>query len=358
MCCVLLCFAVGTASAEDGVVHVYNWSDYIAEDTLSRFTEATGIKVVYDVYDANETLEAKLFAGHTGYDVVFPSAHPFAGRHIASNLYAPLDKKQLANLSHVDTNILHVLQKMDTDNAHLVPYMWGTTGIGYNVDKVKAVLAEKAPVNSWELLFNPDYAAKLAECGIALLDDEQEVFAAALLYLGKDANTERTEDIEAATELLKTIRPYVRYFHSSQYINDLANGDICVAHGYSGDVLQARDRADEAGQGVHVAYSIPKQGAVMWVDVMAIPADAPHSREAHAFINYLLSPEVIAEISNYVAYANANKDATPLLDAEIREDGSIYPSPEVMERLVVPVEIGRKTQRLKTRSWTRIKTGH
>ncbi len=358
VCCALSCCVVGTAVAEDRVVHVYNWSDYIAEETLGRFTELTGIKVVYDVYDANETLEAKLFAGRTGYDVVFPSAHPFAGRHIASHLYAPLDKTKLPHSVHLDPQIQKVLQKTDPGNAHLVPYMWGTTGIGYNSDKVKAALGEEAPVDSWELLFNPAYAAKLADCGIALLDDEQEVFAAALLYLGRDANTDKVEDIEAATELLNTIRPYVRYFHSSQYINDLANGDICVAHGYSGDVLQARDRADEVDQGVHVAYSIPKQGAVMWVDAMAVPVDAPHPDEAHAFIDFLLQPEVIARISNYVAYANANKDAVSLLDKEIREDNSIYPSPEVMARLVMPEEITRKTQRLKTRTWTRIKTGH
>ncbi|WP_029917423.1 polyamine ABC transporter substrate-binding protein [Pelobacter seleniigenes] len=346
------------ALAEDRVVNVYNWSDYVAEDTIANFTAATGIKVVYDVYDANETLEAKLFAGRTGYDVVFPSAHPFAGRHIAAGLYATLDKSQLTNLKHLDPMVEKILQAMDPGNAHLVPYMWGTTGIGYNVAKVKALLGEQAPRNSWELLFNPQYAAKLADCGISLLDDEQEALGAALLYLGKDANSTSAEDIAAAAEVINKVRPYIRYFHSSQYINDLANGDICVAHGYSGDVLQARDRAEEAGQGVQVAYSIPREGAIMWIDVMAIPADAPHPEEAHAFINYLLEPQVIAGISNYVAYANPNKDATALLDEGIRNDPSIYPPEEVMARLVVPTAMPNKIQRLKTRTWTRIKTGY
>lgn len=356
--CFLLAGMVSFGSAADKVVHVYNWSDYVAEDTIANFTKATGIKVVYDVYDANETLEAKLFAGRTGYDVVFPSAHPFAGRHIASSLYAPLDRAQLPNLKHLDPSLLKLLQATDPQNTFLVPYMWGTTGIGYNAEKVKEVLGSAAPVNSWDLIFNPATAQKLSSCGISLLDDEQEVFAAALIYLGKDANTTETADIEAATDLLNKVRPYVRYFHSSQYINDLANGDICVAHGYSGDVLQARDRAAEAGQDVPIVYSIPTEGAVMWVDVMAVPGDAPHPREAYAFINYLLEPQVIADISNYVAYANPNKDATALLDAEIRDDAGIYPSSEVMARLVVPREIPSRIQRLKTRTWTRIKTGH
>ncbi len=355
---VLLVLSVSGVAAGDRIVHVYNWSDYVAEDTIANFTAQTGIQVVYDVYDANETLEAKLFAGRTGYDVVFPSAHPFAGRHIASGLYAPLDVTQLPGLKHLDPVLQKSLQGTDPGNKYLVPYMWGTTGIGYNEEKVKAVLGDDAPLNSWALIFNPDNAQKLSSCGLALLDDEQEAFAAALIYLGKDANTTDKKDIEAATELLKSIRPYVRYFHSSQYINDLANGDVCVAQGYSGDVLQARDRAEEAGQDVPIIYTIPVEGAVMWVDVMAVPADAPHPEEAYAFIDYLLQPKVIADVSNYVAYANPNKDATALLDAEVRDDAGIYPPQQVRERLVVPAEIPSRIQRMKTRAWTRIKTGH
>lgn len=355
----LLVFGVSaTGLAQNRVVHVYNWSDYIAADSLADFTAATGIRVVYDVYDANETLEAKLFAGRSGYDVVFPSAHPFAGRHIGAGLYAPLDREQLPNLKHLYPNLMGLLDSTDPGNRHLVPYMWGTTGIGYNADRVAALLGDEAPVDSWALLFDPDNAAKLAGCGIALLDDEQEVLGAALIYLGKDANTTEAADIAAAAEVVNGIRPFVRYFHSSQYINDLANQEICVAHGYSGDVLQARDRAGEAGLDVELVYSIPEEGAILWVDVMAIPTDAPHAAEAHAFINYLLTPEVIAPITDYVAYANANKSATPLVDEDVRNDAGIYPPDEVMARLVVPKALPDNIQRLKTRTWTRIKTGY
>ncbi|TNF32642.1 MAG: polyamine ABC transporter substrate-binding protein [Gammaproteobacteria bacterium] len=344
--------------AEDKVVHVYNWSDYIAEETVANFEKTTGIKVVYDVYDSNETLEAKLFAGNSGYDVVFPSAHPFAGRHIGAGLYASLNRQLLPHAKHLDAGVLKLLTRTDAGNQYVMPYMWGTTGIGYNEDKVRQALGDNAELNSWSLIFDPATAARLAGCGIALLDDEQEVLGAALLYLGKDANSADPKDIEAAAELLSKVRPHIKYFHSSQYINDLANGDICVAHGYSGDVIQARDRADEAGSGASIGYIIPKEGAIMWVDVMAIPKDAPHMKAAHAFIDYLLQPAVIAEISNYVAYANANKDATALLDEEIRNDEGIYPTDDVRARLTVPQAVPDKIQRLRTRTWTRVKTGH
>ena len=343
--------------AEDKVVHVYNWSDYIAEDTLANFQQTTGIKAVYDVYDSNETLEAKLLAGHSGYDVVFPSLQPFAKRHIEAGVYAELDKAALPNLVHVDDAILKEMAAADPGNAHLVPYMWGTTGIGYNVAMVKERLGEDAPTDSWALIFEPRYAEKLAGCGISLFDDEIEVFAAALLYLGKEASSSDPKDIEAATALLNRARPYIKYFHSSQYINDLANGDLCVAQGYSGDVIQARDRAAEAGNEVDVGYSIPKEGAVLWIDVMAIPKDAPHPQAAHAFINYLLEPKVIAAISDYVAYANANKDATELVAEEVRSDPGVYPPAQIKQRLVTVHSVPKNIQRLRVRNWTRIKTG-
>ncbi|MBN2232613.1 MAG: polyamine ABC transporter substrate-binding protein [Deltaproteobacteria bacterium] len=355
---VLCLFAVVPCSAADRVVHVYNWSDYIAEDTVADFEKATGIRVVYDVYDSNETLEAKLFAGRTGYDVVFPSAHPFAGRHIAAGLYAPLNKTLLPGMKNLDPAILALLAKSDPGNRHVVPYMWGTTGIGCNLGKVRELLGDDTPLDTLALLFDPAHAARLAAAGIALLDDEQEVLNAAMIYLGKNPNAAEPADIEAAADLLQQIRPYVKYFHSSQYINDLANGDICIALGYSGDVLQARDRAAEAGSGVEIGYAIPREGALMWVDVMAIPGDAPHPAEAHAFIDYLLRPGVIAAVSNYVAYANANLPATSLLDEEIRTDPGIYPAAAVRARLIVPLEITAGMQRLRTRTWTRIKTGH
>ena len=354
---VLASMAGVATAAEEPVVNVYNWSDYIAEETVAKFEEATGIKVVYDVYDANEVLEAKLLAGASGYDVIFPSAQPFAERHIKAGLYLPLDKAKLPHYSNLDPAILKALTPVDPGNAHVIPYMWGTTGIGYNVQKVTEALGEDAPVDSWKLIFDPAYASKLAGCGISILDDEQEALDAALIYLGKDPNSQKPEDIEAAAALFAKVRPYIRYFHSSQYINDLANGDICVAHGYSGDVLQARDRADEAGNGVEVAYSIPQEGAILWIDVMAIPKDAPHPDNAHKFIDFLMQPEIIAEVTNYVAYANANTASFEMVDEEVRDDPGIYPPEEVKARLVTADVMPPKVQRLKVRTWTRIKTG-
>jgi putrescine transport system substrate-binding protein len=356
---VLLAAALGAATAavaEEKVLHVYNWSDYIAPDTIENFQAATGIKVTYDVYDSNEVMEAKLLAGGSGYDVVFPTAQPFAERHIKAGLYRKLDKAKLPNYGNLDPDILKQLQKPDPDNEHVVPYMWGTSGIGYNVDKVKKLLGDDAPTDTWALIFDPAIASKLAGCGISVLDDDDAI-GAALMYLGKDPNTTDPKDFDAAAELFRKVRPYIKYFHSSQYINDLANGDLCVAQGYSGDVLQARDRADEAGNDVHVAYTIPKEGAILWVDVMAIPSDAPHPDNAYAFINYLLKPEMIAAISNEVAYANANKAATALVDESVRNDPGIYPPEDVKQRLVTIGTLPDKVQREKVRTWTRIKSG-
>lgn len=354
---VFLVSAAATGQAEEKVVHVYNWSDYIAEDTLKNFESETGIKVVYDVYDSNEVMEAKMLAGGSGYDVVFPTAQPFAERHIASGLYQKLDKSRLPNYGNLDPAILKPLETPDPGNQYVAPYMWGTTGIGYNVDKVKAALGDAVPVNSWALIFDPAIASKLGGCGISVMDDEMEAMSAALMYLGKDPNTTDPKDFEAAAALFKPIRPYIKYFHSSQYINDLANGDLCVAHGYSGDVLQARDRANEAQNNVKVAYTVPKEGAILWIDVMAIPSDAPHPHNAHVFINYLLDPGVIASISNYVAYANANRAATPLVDEEVRNDPGVYPSEETKQRLVTIRTLPDKVQRQKVRAWTKVKSG-
>jgi putrescine transport system substrate-binding protein len=355
---VLVYLAAGVSfAAEPKVVHVYNWSDYIAEDTLEKFQAETGIKVQYDVFDQNETLEAKLLAGKSGYDVVFPSAQPFAQRHIAAGIYRPLDRKKLPNHKNLDPEVLKLLTAVDPGNKHVVPYMWGTTGIGFNVDKVAAALGDDVPVDSLRVLFDPTVVSKLAGCGVTLMDDEVEVLSAALIYLGKSPNTADPKDIEAAAEVVSKVRPHVRYFHSSQYINDLANGDICIALGYSGDVLQARDRADEAGNDVLIEYAIPKEGAVVWVDVAAIPADAPHPDNAHAFIDFLMRPEVIAEISNYTSYASGNLAAVGLVDEEIRNDPGVYPPPDVKARLVATEVPPANLQRLRTRTWTRVKTG-
>jgi len=345
------------APVEEKVVNVYNWSDYIAEDTIENFEKETGIKVVYDVYDSNEMLEAKLMAGASGYDLVFPSARPFAQRHIQAGVYAPLDKAALSNLGNIDPSLMQGLQDVDPGNAHAVPYMWGTTGLGINVAKVKEVLGEDAPLDSWSLLFDPANAEKLAACGISILDDEQEAFAAALIWKGRDANGITGDEAQVVSEAYAAIRPYVRYFNSSKYIDDLANGDICLAMGYSGDVFLAGDRAEEAGNGVEIQYIIPKEGAVRWVDLMAIPKDAPHPGNAHVLIDYLLKPEVAAGITDYVAYASPNTAATSLVDPEISGDPAIYPPDAVLAKLVDPATLPTEVTRERVRAWTSIKTG-
>ncbi len=352
---VLMLSSSAVSAAE--TLHVYNWSDYIAEDTIARFEQQSGIKVVYDVYDSNEVLEAKLLAGRSGYDLAFPTARPFADRHIRAGLYQTLDKSKLTNIGNVDPVIQQSLADIDPDNAHLVPYMWGTTGIGYNVNKVRAVLGDEMPLDSWRLVFDPEIVAKLKDCGVSLMDDATEVFIAANAYRGSATDDYSKASIEGAAKVVQAVRPMIRYFHSSQYINDLANGDLCVAHGYSGDLLQARDRAAEAGNGVEVAYAVPAEGAVVWTDVMVIPADAPNPDAAHKFINYLLQPEVIAPISNHVAYANANTAATERVDEAIRNDPGIYPPAKTRDNLIVIKTPSERQIRDMNRSWTRVKTG-
>jgi len=348
---------MNVAVAEEPVLYVYNWSDYIADEVLGQFQSETGIEVVYDVYDTNEVLEAKLLAGHSGYDLIFPTDRPFAQRHVKLGIYARLDKTKLINSAGLDPVIMDNLAEIDPGNAHLVPYLWGTTSIGYNVAKVAERLGKDAPVDTWSLIFDPKNAERLADCGISLLDDPTEVFIAALIYLGKDPNSTTKVDLQAASALVKKIRPFVRYFHSSQYINDLANGDLCVAHGYSGDILQARDRAAEAGKQVEVKLAIPREGAVVFIDVMAIPTDAKHPQNAQRLIDFLMRPEVIARITDYVGYANAVPASLPLLDEDVRNDPGVFPPPEVLSRLVAPAELQPDAQRARTRAWTRVKAG-
>lgn len=346
---------VSTASLA-AELHIYNWSDYIAEDTVAKFEAETGIKVSYDVYDSNEVLEAKLLAGRSGYDLVFPTARPFADRHIKAGIYAKLDKSKLTNLGNLDQGIVKSLSDIDPGNAHLVPYMWGTTGIGYNVDKVKAILGE-VPLDTWKLVFDPETVKKLSACGVSLMDDATEVFVAARAFKGQDTAKFDKDAVQQAADTVTAVRPHIKYFHSSQYINDLANGDICVAHGYSGDMLQARDRAAEAKNGVNIAYAVPSEGAVVWTDVMAIPADAKNVAEVHKFIDYMLRPEVVAAASNFVAYANANAKADALVDPAIAKDPGIYPSAATREKLLVLKTPSDKEARDMNRVWTRVKTG-
>ncbi len=349
--------ALRAEAAEEKILNIYNWSDYIAEGTVPRFEKATGITVHYDVYDSNEVLEAKLLAGGSGYDLVVPSASPYLARQAQAGVYLPIDKSRLRNYGNLDPQLLAAAAKADPDNRFGVPYLWGTTGIGYNRAMVRAALGPNAPTDSAALLFYPANAKQLASCGISLLDSAQEIFPAALAYLGGNPLSRDPEDLERAASAVTAIRPYIRKFHSSQYINDLANGDLCVAWGYSGDVIQARNRAREAKNGIDIAYAVPKEGAMIWIDMMAIPKDAPHPGNALAFIDYVLEPQTIAEISNTVAYANPNAAATPMVDASLRDDPGIYPPAEVRARLYFDQPVSPQYERARTRAWTRVKTG-
>ena len=338
-----------------GTVHIYNWSDYIGETTLADFQKETGIKPVYDVFDSNETLEGKLLAGRTGYDVVVPSNH-FLGKQIKAGAFQKLDKSKLPNYSNLDPVLLKRLEQNDPGNLYAVPYLWGTNGIGYNVDKIKAVLGVDK-IDSWSAVFEPENIKKLHSCGVAFLDSADEMMPTVLNYMGLNANSTNPEDYKKAEAKLLAVRPYVTYFHSSKYIADLANGDICIAIGFSGDMFQAKARAEEAGKGVNVAYTIPKEGGALWFDMLAIPKDSANVKEAHAFINYLLKPEVIAQVSDSVGYANPNPGSDKLMEQSIRTDESVYPPQAVLDKTYVSIELPPNIQRLMTRSWTKVKSG-
>jgi len=344
----------GAASAEE--LRIYNWSDYIAEDTIAKFEEATGIKVTYDVYDSNEVLEAKMLAGASGYDLVVPTSD-FLQRQLEAGIYQPLDKSMLPNLANMDAGLMANAATYDAGNAHSVIYMWGTTGIGYNVGAVAERLGEDYTADSWSMVFDPANAEKLADCGISMLDAPTEIIPAALNYLGLDPNSEDKSDIDQATAVLEAVRPHIRYFHSSQYINDLANGDTCVAVGWSGDVFQARDRADEADNGVEVAYVIPKEGALQWFDMLAIPVDAPNPEAAHKFINFVMDAQITADITNYVWYASANAAALPLINEEITSDPGIFPTEAAKANLYGADVKTPRGDRTITRAWTKVTTG-
>ncbi|NWC07610.1 polyamine ABC transporter substrate-binding protein [Pseudomonas agarici] len=342
-----------TAHAEP-TVSVYNWTDYIGETTLADFQAKNGIKVIYDVFDSNETLEGKLLAGRTGYDVVVPSNH-FLARQVKAGAFLKLDRSQLPNWQNLDPKLLKLLEKNDPGNEHSVPYLWGTNGVGYNVEKVKQALGIDH-IDSWAVLFEPENLKKLSQCGVSLMDSPDEVFPAILNYMGMDPLSSNPEDYKKAEAKLLTLRPYITYFHSSKYISDLANGDICVAFGYSGDVFQAANRAKEANNGINIAYSIPKEGANLWFDLMAIPADASNVKEAHAFINYLLDPQVIAKVSATVGYANPNPAAQQYMDTELVHNPEVYPPQEVLDKLYISTTPKPEIMRLMTRSWSKVKT--
>ncbi len=349
--------AAATATHADEV-RVYNWSDYIAPDTLEKFTQQTGIDVVYDVFDSNEVLDAALLAGRSGYDVVVPSNH-YLSRQLSAGVYQELDRELLPNLEYLNTRLLEELEEVDPGSRYSVPYMWGTNGIGYNVDRVTEILGDDAPLNSWALLFDPEITSALNKggCGISMLDSADEMISPAMAYIGLDPRSNDVDDLKAGGEVIAEVRDDVTYFHSSRYIGDLANGDICVAAGYSGDVFQAAARAEEAGRDFDIAYTVPKEGAALWFDMMAIPADAPNPESAHAFINFILQPEIAADITEYVRYANPNTGADAFLSDEILNDPAIYPNDEVMDKLYVANEKPRDVQRARTRIWNRVKSG-
>jgi putrescine transport system substrate-binding protein len=355
LACVIGSLLPAAAVPKQRVVNYYNWSDYQDPTVLDEFTKQTGITVRYDTFDSNDTLEAKLLAGHSGYDVVVPSAY-FLSRQIAAGIFQPLDKSKLPNLTYAWPEIAKQLAFYDPGNRYAVDYMWGTTGIGYNVKDVKQILGPDAAIDTWDYVFNPDKISKFKNCGIHLLDSSDDIMSAGLHYLHLDTNTSDPGDLQKVTDLLLKIRPYVRKFHSSEYLNALATGEICFVVGYSGDVLQAKKRAADAKGGIALGYSIPKEGAQLWFDTLAIPKDAPDPQEAHELINYLIKSEVAAKNTNYVSYANGDAPSQ-LIDKSILDDRTIYPDAAAMAGLYTIIAHDPKTQRLINRLWTRIKTG-
>ena len=342
-------------TGEEKVLNVYNWSDYIDPTVLEGFTRETGIKVNYDVFDSNEVLETKLLAGSTGYDIVVPSAS-FLERQIKAGVFQKLDKSLLPNLKNLDPEITQRISLHDPGNEHAVNYLWGTSGVGFNVAKIKERMPD-APVDSFAMFYDPKVVSKFKDCGVTLLDAPSEIVGTVLIWLGKDANSEKPEDLAAAEKVLMAIRPYVKYVNSSKYIEDLANGEVCLSLGWSGDVLQSRDRAKEAGKGIEIKYLIPKEGAVMFFDMLAIPADAKRPKNAHLFIDYLLRPEIAAKNSVFVNYANSNSASWPLVSESVRNDRGVYPSEEVKPKLVPDLAETPQFTRQLTRTWTRFKTG-
>lgn len=351
-----LAATLSVATAQERVVNVYNWAEYTAPDTLSGFESTTGIKVRYDVYDSNDTLQAKLLTGKSGYDIVVPSTH-YAARQLEGGLFQKLDKSKIPNLKHLDPDIMALVAEVDPGNDYLVPWGYGTNGLGYNVTRVKEIMGDDVPLNSWDMLFKPENAERLKGCGISMLDEAAQVFPAVLHYLGKDPNSSDPDDYKVALDLLKQIRPHIRQFSSSGYIDELAVGDLCMVYGFSGDVMIAGHRAKQAGKDYTIAYYIPDGGAPVWFDTMAIPQDAENVDEAHEFINYIETPEVHAAITNTMFYPNANKSAREHVVPEVANDPMIYPPSDVAAELFVIKPQPLPMQRLQTRMWAELKSG-
>jgi putrescine transport system substrate-binding protein len=355
-CCAVSIALSVPARAQERVVNFYNWSNYMAPGVLEDFTKETGIRVVYDTFDANETLETRLLAGKSGYDVVVPTAY-FLQRQIAAKIFQKLDKSKLPNLVNAWDAVTSRLNVYDPGNQFAANYMWGTTGIGYNVRAVEKILGPGAKIDSWDVVFKPENLAKFKDCGVHMLDSADDVLPAALNALGLDPNSTKQPDLDKAAELVGRVRSSVRKFHSSEYLSALATGEICLVVGWSGDIIQARARAEESRNGVEIGYAVPKEGAQMFFDNLAIPADAPHVAEAHALINYLYRPDVAAKNSNYLGYANGNLASQKLIDPKILGDKTIYPDDAMLAKLFIITARDPATQRVINRLWTRVKTG-
>jgi putrescine transport system substrate-binding protein len=337
------------------VLNLYIWSDYLAPNALSDFEKQTGIKVHVSYFDANETLETRLLAGHSGFDLVVPTASYFE-RQIKAGVYLTLDKSKLPNLKNMDAQLMSRVALHDPDNAHGVIYTWGTNGIGYNEKMIKALLPD-APLDSWRMVFDPAVASKIAKCGISVLDSPAEMVRVVLSYLGRDPNSQKPEDLAASEAALNKIRPYIRNINSSEYIEALANGDICLAVGYNGDVLQARDRARDANKGIEIQYVVPKEGSILWFDMLAVPKDAPNPESAYAFLDYMMTPQAAADVSDFRRYATANAAAERLVQAAVRDDPGIYPPKELRQKLAVQLADSPDQTRAITRVWQKFKTG-
>jgi putrescine transport system substrate-binding protein len=346
--------APAAPAAEEKRLYIYNWSDFIGPQTIARFEKLTGIKVVYDMYDAEETMEARLLAGGSGYDVVSASTDYFS-REIKAGVFETLDKSKLPNWKNLDPHVLAIQSAYDPGNAHAVPYLHSMNGFAYNVDMVKARMPD-APVDSLDMLFKPEVVSKFADCGVTFIDSAEDVLQLALRYLGLDPNSTRREDYQAAQEMLLKVRPYVRSFDSAEYLNGLANREVCVAMSWSSDYAMSRARAKAVGVNVNLAFTVPKEGANQTFSSLLIPEGAPHPEAAYQFINFILRPDVIADITNSIYYGNDNIASRPLVNPRILSDDTLYPTPEIEARLYRSVEVSAATERIRTRTWTRVKT--
>lgn len=337
------------------MLNVYNWADYIGESTIPDFEREFGIEVNYDVYDSSEIVDAKLMAGSTGYDVVVHSA-TFAARLFDKGFFLPIDRAKLPNWRHLDPDLLDILDEYDPGNAYSVPYMWGTVGYAYNVDMIHARMQDP-PLDSADMIFDPAVASKFADCGISFLDSPTDVIPMASLYLGHGADSVNPRHLAEAEALLQGVRPYIKYFSSTKMLLDLPNREVCIAMSWSGDYATAAKRAEQAGVDIDLAFTVPKEGAPPWFDILLIPRDAPHPDNAHKFINYLMRPKVIAAITNQTSYANANVPAERYVKPEVLNDPAIYPDEEMRRRLEPSRVLPPKLERLRTRVWTRFKAG-